>query len=255
MPESEVVNFSVGGYEFNEERLLFQRFGVRYQPNLVLQGVCVGNDFWGDPELLPVSYRGITLGLKQGWAAWAPHNFLIRQWGVNVFVWLRNQYHKRQEPALATPTGFMAHTEFLRIERTRLAICLRAIQTDSAFWGRAADLLDQTLAEVRKAGAQYSMVIHPEQFQVEPQIFAEVCRVYQLNPQDYDLDQPQKFLQSYCHARGLPCLDLLPIFRQKGAQGGLYLTNDTHYNPEGNRIAGEALFDFFMAHKLIQKAP
>ncbi|MBD3305313.1 hypothetical protein GF339_03045 [candidate division KSB3 bacterium] len=247
-----VVNLSMSAYELPEERALFERFGSRYQPDVVLHGVFVGNDFWGDPDVTLLSYRGISLRLKHGTASWRPHNFLLRQWIKNSLILLRNAVKKQAEQAVQT-AGEMSRSEFLRVERKRLDICHKALSPDDEIWIRAASLLDQIREEAAQAGATYVMVMHPDQFQVELALLQKIGRMYALDPDDYDLEQPQRFLRTYCESRAIPCLDLLPVFRRHGMQGGLYLANDTHYNEQGNRLAAEEILDFLQANRLLMQ--
>jgi hypothetical protein len=173
---------------------------------------------------------------------------LLRQWTSNLFTVLADARKKQTASSQNIPAGSFAHTEFLRIERKRLTICLSEIRGDKPFWDSNTAILDMIYAYSRRIGAQYIIVIHPDQFQVEPLIFREVIQHYNLNPQNYDIEQPQKFLLNYCASRQIPCLDLLPVFRQHGANGGLYLPDDTHYNASGNRLAAEQIAPFLIKH-------
>ncbi|MCP4897823.1 MAG: hypothetical protein GY906_12695 [bacterium] len=244
-PPYEIVNFSVAGYELQEELILLKRFGAKYDPDLVLHGIFVGNDFWGSMETTPVSFRDMPLELRIGLRGYFPRHFLIRQLFSNVRVARQDTNMRAEETNVENQSGTYSRTSFLDIERKRTAICLRSIRADDQFWKSVSGILDQIYAQSRDLGAQYVVVIHPDQFQVEPELFNELVKRYELNPNDYDLEQPQRFLRSYCTARGLPFVDLLPVFRSHEGQEGLYLLNDTHYNEHGNRLAAEQVLQLF----------
>jgi hypothetical protein len=96
---------------------------------------------------------------------------------------------------------------------------------------------------IRQMDAIHMIVVHPDQFQIEPALTDEIVDVYALDRQNYDLDLPQMFLQAYADSRGIELVDLMPAFRERGSEGGLYLLRDTHYNLTGNALAAEILAD------------
>ncbi|MEW6366450.1 MAG: SGNH/GDSL hydrolase family protein [Acidobacteriota bacterium] len=244
----EVLNFSVGAYDLPEEVELFERFGPRYGPDVVLHGIFIGNDFWGNPREEPAAWRGIDMEYTKGPAGWLPHHFLLRQWLANTAVALRDARQRTAQQSSEVPAGTFAHSEFLRIERRRLTICQANISPEDPVWTNASSLLDRLAEKARRIGARYIIVIHPDQFQVEPALLQELARAYQLNLRAYDLEQPQQFLLSYAAARQIPIIDLLPAFHQAGSGGGLYLTDDTHYSERGNQLAAEAISRFLTQH-------
>lgn len=249
----EVVNLSRGAYELPEERELFYRHGRRYRPDVLLHGVFVGNDFWGDPSTELLSYGEIPVRRQRGIGSWLPRNFLVREWLPKWVKALRNRREQHEEaPNGEAAVGFMSREEFLRVERMRLDICHRSLWPKGAVWDRAVSLLDQIHREAARIGARSVIVIHPDQFQVEHALFREIVVTYQLNPALYDLQQPQRFLHEYCRANGLLCVDLLPVFREHGAEGGLYLLRDTHYNERGNRLAAETIHGSFLRHGVVR---
>lgn len=253
-PQVEVVNLSVGAYELPDELELFTRFGPRYAPDLVLHGFFVGNDFWV-PDGLPFSYRGITLRIPRGLAGWRPQHFLLRNWFKNGFTVLLDAAQKKNQPPQKEPIGGLAHVNFLKLERQRIVISQKNIPPDDPIWGQVTEQLDRIVAAVQATGAQYVMVIHPDQFQVELPVLEELGQRYNLQPSDYDLLQPQRFLLNYCRERSLPCLDLMPEFRAQGYQGGLYLLDDSHYNDQGNQLAAQEIARFLEENTLIPANP
>ena len=66
----EVVNLSRGAYELEDELLLFQRFGPRYQPDVVLHAFFVGNDFML-PAGVYLDYGGVHVRAKTGIRAYS----------------------------------------------------------------------------------------------------------------------------------------------------------------------------------------
>jgi len=229
----EVVNLSVPDYSIEHELELLQRFGARYEPDIVLHAFFVGNDFaLGEPESL--NYRGIDVETMAGASAWLPHNLAVVRWLPRWRRAISEQRHRDE--------GSFSHDTFLEIERVRIGACRRPRTEGPAWLGTTAvlDALGRTIGELH---ALHVIVVHPDQLQVEPALAAEIVSTFELDPEAYDLMLPQKFLHSYAASRKVPLIDLTPAFRERGREGGLFLPRDTHYNDAGNELAAEVIAD------------
>ena len=137
-----------------------------------------------------------------------------------------------------TTAGTVSEDAYLRVERERLNL-MRVDAESQARWQATLGVLDEIRALAGRMGSDYVLVIHPDQLQVEDALFRQLVEYYDLDAKDYDRALPQGFLLDYCAQKQIRCIDLLPVFRTAGAQGGLYLPRDTHYNEAGNRLAAE----------------
>lgn len=256
---AEVVNFSVAGYEPIDELTLLQNYGPRYRADLVLQGFFVGNDF-NLPERPLMMSQGLQFRPKFV-GAWSlrPRNFWLIEWLPRFVLVIGDRAQQQREaasgrpaaggataspgPAAAQPgvaQGIISEDAYLRVERERLNL-MRADAATQARWRQTLAILDQIRDFSARMGSDYVLVIHPDQLQVEDALFDQLITFYNLNRDDYDLALPQRFLLDYCAQEQIRCIDLLPAFRAHGAQGGLYLPRDTHYNQAGNRLAAEQI--------------
>jgi lysophospholipase L1-like esterase len=53
-------------------------------------------------------------------------------------------------------------------------------------------------------------------------------------------DSPQGDMYRFCSEKGIPCLDLLEVYRRNGEK--VYIDGDyVHPNPKGHQLAGEAV--------------
>lgn len=247
----EVVNISGEAYDLPDELAILKRFGGRYQPDLVIHGFFVGNDFW-IPEGDLLSYKGITLRSGSGLNKYLPHNFLLLRWIYRYLKVINNRRQKENEMNQNKQTGTFHTAKYLEIERECLEIA-RVVPDPNKRWKRVTHFLDQIRTAVDRMNAKYLVVIHPDQFQVEDSLFHQIIQQYQLDPDNFDVDSPQKFLVNYCKSHNIPCIDLLPVFRNEGANGGLYRFRDSHYNDDGNRVAAKVIYDFIINSSLISK--
>lgn len=256
-PHIELVNLSRSGYNLYEEQILFTRFGSRYQPDLVLHGVYVGNDF--ENELLSPqhrnfkTYRGLPIIDLGGGGSFRPRNLFIVQWIERYTQVLFDQQMRQAEQKRGEVSGTFAQANFLSKERAQMEVCLRHGMLSETTWPRVAARLDAIRSAVAQSGAAYVMIIHPDQFQVEAPLRELLQQQYHLNLDNYDFDLPQKFLRQYCVERNILYLDLLPIFRSHGMAGGLYRLHDTHYNDAGNILTAESLRAFLMTHHIVKE--
>jgi|GEM_PF-2706776 hypothetical protein len=240
---AEVVNLSEPCLSPRHELILFRRFGTRYHPDLVIQSFCIGNDFT-DPREPYFSYRGIPI--------FPQYDKFAR---ILTFpVWLRglqeshhNDVATLNEIKQGRQVGSFAPQIFLQIVGNRLDIC-RTV-TPWAEYQQVLEDIDETRKEAEKNGAKYLLVLNPDQYQVEKDLWREVQQKYHLSRGEYDLERPQKVLKAFCASRGINCLDLLGSFRKIGARGSLYLLRDTHYNLEGNKVEAQNIFKFLAMKK------
>jgi hypothetical protein len=237
----EVVNFSVPDYSIEHELEQLRRFGARYEPDVVLHAFFVGNDFaLGEPE--SVRYRGIDVERTAGASSWLPHRLTVVRW---VPRWMRALAERRcrdGDVGRGLGEGSFSHDTFLEIERVRFGACRRP-RTEGPAWLGTTAVLDALGRTIEELPALHMIVVHPDQFQVEPALAAEIVSTFELDPEAYDLALPQKFLHSYTASREVPLIDLTPALRERGREGGLFLPRDTHYNDLGNELAAEVIAD------------
>jgi hypothetical protein len=237
----EVVNFSIPGCSLGHELELLRRFAARYQPDIVLQAFFVGNDFGFETDDL-LRYKGIDVVRQPGISSWLPDNLTLAQWLVRSRHAAGDRRQAKRDSEAGLGEGSFSRAAFLEIERIRLGACRRP-RSDGPAWPGTTAVLDGLVQTIRELPAHHVLMVHPDQYQVEPSLAAEIFEVYDLDPDEYDLDQPQKYLHAYARSRGLALLDLTPAFRQRGRDGGLFLSRDTHYNEAGNRLAAEVIAD------------
>ena len=231
----EVVNFSAGGYEPLHQLYILKKFAAQYQPDVVIHGFFVGNDF-ANPDTNTSAFAGISVRKRGGIMKLRPHSWVL-------FQWLRNYYKARNN--VVAPGVFKKET-FLAIEYERLQIC-RPYPPAKVRWRDTISIVEQIRKYTQSIHAKYMMMIHPDQFQSDKELQTQLQVQYSIEWKDYQLDIPQKFLRSYCQKNNIPCLDLLPYF--KDSEDVLYLKQNTHYNELGNKLAAQKIYAFLQEKK------
>ena len=108
--------------------------------------------------------------------------------------------------------------------------------------------------EVSASGVRLAVVIMTAQEQVYPDFWQGLLQRYPaMQGNDWDMEQPNRVLYSILDGSNIPYLDLLPIFRQRAASARnlLHLRHDGHWTADGERLAGESLYQFLTQNRLV----
>jgi hypothetical protein len=101
---------------------------------------------------------------------------------------------------------------------------------------------------VRKAvsdGAKVLILLIPDKCTVYPEYVSDPQRQEHLEKNRF-LDQIEAAFKN----RNLNVINFRPIFAARKAEGLLYFPDDTHWNPQGIRIAAETITAYFNAHAM-----
>ncbi len=132
----------------------------------------------------------------------------------------------------------------LRIESKLMDLTARAFERQFlALFRRVARTLEGFHAEVTETGAEFTVLIIPDVYQVDDTLRDAVLRAKGRPLEAYDLDRPQRTLVEFLTARGIDHVDVLPAFRLRGRSMRLYRPRDTHWNPAGNQLAARLLLE------------
>jgi hypothetical protein len=238
----EVVNFSLPGYGPNQTLKIFRRFAASYEPDFVLYGFYVGNDFTA-PEGRYVDFGNIPFWDDKPFRVHRPESYFLYKWVKNYGIYRDERRRIDEEVAAVGKRHKLSKKGFLFRQRRDLELT-RKTPAPERRWQNTARQLEALHQAFRDSGIPYAVVFHPQKFQAEEKQLSEIATAHPLNPADYDLTLPQKFLKEFYGSRQVPFLDLLPVFKEKGSRGGLFYAQDAHYTAKGNALAAEALAEF-----------
>lgn len=192
------------------------------RPQLVLVYISIADDIVGSPAapaLCDFDWRGLAT-FQVGFCSFArPGN-------------------GRSVPA---PNAEAADREiYLQRSATRLTVCRTPIDAERAHcWNEALAQLARIVGHCRSCGAEVALVLIPGEFQVSATLCDSLRRHAGYEPQQLDLDLPQRRLTEFASRQNVPVLDLLPHFRASSQYP--YERNDHHWNDHGNAIAADAV--------------
>lgn len=232
---------------------LWQIEGSRLAPDAVVQAFFVGNDFFDEQPAMPGESRlgerlaGVSYVFRVG------RNLLRLRRDVDPAGSLGATRRSPPRPDRAgSEVPEFDHREhvptfteeaYLRVEAERASLCLRhdglrfAVRLD-----RVVRLIERLAFEVRRSGATFTVMLIPDEYQVDAELLARVAESVGRSTADYDVDLPQRRLSEALVERGIDVVDLLPAFRASRAGGqALYRPRDTHWSRAGHALAAREL--------------
>jgi hypothetical protein len=226
---TEVVNMGVAGTEPRDYLGILVNEGLAFKPDLVLVGFFVGNDFETPrPKLYEHSYVA-TLA-----------NAL---WKVT-----RNQAPAAAEAGSAATYNdaepSLSRDRFMEIEVDRAWVYAKDSSRMTAATRDVAGDLKQMRDIAKRSGADFAVVLIPDEAQINMSLQAEVARASGHAPSDLDFAQPNRLIASALGTEGIKTLDLLPTFQEAGRGAVLYKPQDTHWNLAGNQLAAKTIAIF-----------
>ncbi|MDJ1178542.1 hypothetical protein PJF56_06680 [Roseofilum sp. BLCC_M91] len=253
LPPVEVINAGYPMTHAGEQLIMLQKFGLQYQPDLVVLGVFVGNDFIdADPYRKRIVVNDTQIDIdkrKEIQILGYPIIFKSRLW---MFIEQKYKVFREtatlEEPAWANPPeeeGTFTEETFLKIQRARLEFCNLRAHAEGKYDDKI-EYLFESIAQIKQLLAErqidFKVAIYPDEFQVNPALADQLFETYDLNREDYDLELMQKLLIAFLDREGIPYIDMLHRFRQMGKTETLYLLRDTHWNLAGNQLASDILY-------------
>ena len=226
----EVINFGVPGTTPRDYLSMLTTESLPFEPDLVMVGLFVGNDFESPRQaLFERSYLATSLYfLSRVGRSVAP--------GETVFTVTDGTYIDD------APT--YARERFLEIEVDRAWV-----YDPSGAIAEAVPAVVGTLQDMRdlsaRAGADFLVVIMPDEAQVNDALATVVRQAYGSGASALDFSWPNQLLGDALARANIAYLDLLPKYREMGPQARLYKPQDTHWNIAGNRLAAATIAQHF----------
>ena len=273
----EVINLGLPGSSTIRETDLYHSVGRRFDPNVVILAVFVGNDLveileehdseeltsWAPPGWVRgMAYRAfpnLYLELAMQKTAYESQNRHREQTRDVLWQFVRDaaedQGHDIQQVRARfdkmpseivenTRKGLFSQSSFLHacVQPDRL---LMALDPDKEMvqraWPRLRKHLERLKADVESQRADFLIVLIPHAVQVDPKAW-EFSRRLGFKVREKWLREPvflQEEIPAWCRSNDVPCLDLTPELR--AAPPPVYYPQDGHWNAQGHRRVAEIL--------------
>jgi hypothetical protein len=228
-------------------RKWLSRHGLRFEPDLVILGLTLGNDLAqsslarrGLPVALLESLYLIEESYPRRYVDLAPVKLdrTLRSWRVY-------RRARRLLEVEVISSWFLDYPTRVHLFDPGHALGLFFSRRSHPLVDRAfADITDE-LAEIRRECAVRQVpllvMIIPQRFQITAREWRATVFRYGLDSEAFDVTLPNRRLMAGCADRQVPCLDLLPGFRAEGAQTLYQPLGDMHWNDGGHALAARLL--------------
>ncbi|MCB9858107.1 MAG: hypothetical protein H6818_20675 [Phycisphaerales bacterium] len=250
LPDADVINLGVPGYDLAKSLAFYRRIGRAYQPDLVIVSICQ-NDIRSDGIVATStdSARQTARSVESDGAAAAPMSRSIKQWlhaHSRLYLLLQQTINTNKSLSRLAVTiglkedlaGFEMLDDNLRpaliaapdvVRRSRVRTCeqLRAIR--DALSDDGADMLVALIPCIQAI----------DQKELEKSI---AYTTYESS--DFDLGAPMKMLADCCVAAGIQVVDPTADFKAAVNRGErLYLPGDLHFNAAGHALFAHCILD------------
>ena len=267
----DVINTGYTGTHTGEQLVMLNKFGLQYNPDLVILGFFAGNDFRdADPNRKRIVVDGSLVDIDKRYERRFLGYPIIPQ--SRLFVFLRQRYwdftetrQARKEArawAAAThqpaPERNLSEAAFLKVQKATLSFFDK--QTATTKYAPNIEYIFDSIAAMnevlRSRKIEFIVAIYPDTLQVSPNQFDALVTRSQLRKEDYDLNLAQDLLKTFLASKQIPYLDLTDRFRTEAKRQDLYTFRNSHWNDAGNKLAAEILFQYLNdQQKLSDESP
>jgi hypothetical protein len=273
IPQVEVINTGYPGTHTGEQLEMLKKFGLQYNPDLVVLGFFVGNDFIdADPNRKRIIVNDIYIDIDKREELVIFGYPIIGQ--SRLWLFIQQKYKIFQEaaksqqalesgetliasaspqllgqnsrPPVEQSPGILSLETFLEVEKNRLSFCEKE-DLEEGNWDKNINYVLNAISEMnqilQEKNIQFVVAIYPDEFQVNPKLFNQVINEFELDPQDYQVNCMQTILKQHLEAENITYIDFTERFKAEQQKQHLYLLQEPHWNSAGNQLAAEILFE------------
>ena len=246
----------------------FQEHGYKYQPELVILGVTLGNDLsWHsykvgfvparderDQLLLIKGSQSRQTGREQVDLLLPPDAYTRKRWleavwdlelSVRYFLAQKFYVFSQLAPPWLAPRESARRRVYAGGFSASLALFYQPLMQEARRMYRDfEEVVSGFNALTQRKDAQLLIVIFPTRMQVSGYDWNLLIKAYSLDSSRFDLEYPNKRIRSYCLRHGIKCIDVLDELkvRESRGDGGFYRSRgDMHFNEKGQRTVAEIL--------------
>ncbi|MEQ9365021.1 MAG: SGNH/GDSL hydrolase family protein [Leptospirales bacterium] len=224
----------------------------RFQADLILHGVCLGNDLGTnmrslDPPSTTWRYEATVPRKYLDAEQFRPDGAFVAGTVAREF---RNQLRVTQTLRVMfapTPisTGFEIKPDSgpLWNQQNNIGVFLK----DETYADEMFAVFERNLKTAKKLAGDTPLYValFPQRYQQSEREWRTMVSYYGLRADAFDLDLPNRKIRAICDRNDFNCFDLLPVFRERGEEL-LHYPYDMHWNDAGNALAGQAMAEYLL---------
>lgn len=235
----EFINAALSDYSTRQELDYLKRDGIKLEPDVVMLGFFVGNDFVdnlvrsGNASMKVESswFKNLKRGVRKNIKT---YDFLMSR--------LRGIYQIRM---FLVKTGLANNEDFYQYR-----IYMKDYDNDV---NQAVNItfsyIDEMNSLAKKENVTFVMVLIPPKYQIYDKEWESALAYNRFKADDVERTKPTIILKDFCRKNNITCIDLLDDLQS--IKEDMYLTKDTsHFNALGHRIIANILKDKFKNQSL-----
>jgi hypothetical protein len=246
----EVVNASVSGWGTDDELTYLEKYGARWEPDLILVALTLHNDV--KDNLRERFHRNQKGALSEGWQRpLSSHAFHL----IELKGFLASRSHAYQLFLRSRRLG----ERRVEAEQLNAHVADLLAPTTSRELARGLELTRLLLERINLIAAEHkatvTVVLLPLALQVSGEASEGLVTLVGTATAALAMDQPQRLLRDVTQRAGVEMIDLLPQFRAWAAAGGprLYLERDGHWTESGHRVAAGVVASELVRRGFVQR--
>jgi len=276
---TEVYNFGVGGYGTLQEFLVYQEVARRYNPDLVLLGMYLGNDLRNNSYALES-----MLNINENKVKNRP--FLISSelpgWEISEIDYEENmrRYKDAENDLKSVMLDYARKSALVLMMKNVIDKLEHAVRRDSSYlktqvekslalygvhycqepplytesWNITEQILQKLNADVSEAGGTLAVFTVPGLFEVDKNRMAAVYQNMS-DPDKLCLEEAPGYdrLSGITERLDINYINLLPTYRRKTQEQGmdLYNLSDRHWNKHGHQTAAKKVLSILNEKGLV----
>jgi hypothetical protein len=261
-PGTEVVNLGVSGYSTDQEMLMLESEGWKYQPDLVALFLYY-NDVWMNGQRLLARYTfkpvfrlddagnlaltGVPVpnpapALEDRFKLYALFRDVVK--GSPSLYKMATLGHGWTASTVPMPAGAGGTADQFRVYQKEDKPELRRV------WAITQALLRRMNRETQEHGGRFLVFYAPSRVELSAEEWSQSNI-----PDTYAPDVVLQHLTEICTAEGIALLDPSQRFREARKIGPLSYAHDVHWTPAGHRLAADLLAEYVHSTAISQINP
>lgn len=263
----ELINLSVVCTGPKIYRDIFLIEGIKYEPNLVIVGVYVGNDFNDDAALLDHNPKVKSqkesnqekLIYKSKLATLI--NSIIKYQSFNknnqIFKNTEEKYGTYDEESVKNYSPFTPgysesdYNDLLDAKLVKIFSNSSELYSNDAFFKEATNNLEEISKIAKEKNIRVLFVIIPDEMQLNDEVWGNTMNRNDALTENYDRFLPQKKLKEFFDLHNEKYIDLLPELQRFENTSILYQPRDTHFNSIGHQEISKNIEKFLLENNIL----
>ncbi|MGI9293914.1 MAG: alginate O-acetyltransferase AlgX-related protein [Pseudomonadales bacterium] len=256
----EIVNAGASGYGTDNALLFFRHEGYKYEPDLVLLALYIGNDIrnnWFELENIDAG------GFRKPYFVLSPNGLELNNYPferasrLSTRIKLFLNRHVRTYAFTRRLRDSMRYRDTTQHAGMPMDFNIYRNEYPKAWdkaWQITKALIAQMHDELSSKGIRLLLVLIPSHDQVSPRRWKQNLDTYaEMRTVEWDLDKPNRMLGAFLSAEEIPYVELLEEFRHRTSASSvdLYLPVDGHWQAEGHLLAARLIAEGLLSHGLL----